>query len=286
MNKELLVTKASGTKALFSEAKLYNSLHRAGATEEQIAGIIQEMSGKMYNEIPTKKIYKMAFSLLKNSSRHLAAKYHLKQALMELGPSGFPFEKYIGAIMSQQGYNTVVGEFVNGKCVQHEIDVIAVKDHLQLMIECKYHNHAGIFCDVKVPLYIQSRFKDVEYEWLKSSTNQNITYQGGVVTNTRFSSDAIKYGTCAGLRLISWDYPLKGSLKDQIDDLGLYPITCLTSLTKIEKQMLLDRKVVLCLELSQNTKLLIPLEIKASRMDGILQEIHQLSKITVKVNDK
>jgi hypothetical protein len=284
MNKELLVTKASGAKALFSETKLHNSLQRAGATEEQIAGIMEEMTGKMYNEIPTKKIYKMAFSLLKSSSRHLAAKYHLKQALMELGPSGFPFEKYIGAIMSHQGYVTIVGEFVNGKCVQHEIDVIALKDHHQLMIECKYHNHAGIFCDVKVPLYIQSRFKDVEYEWLKQSTNKNISYQGAVVTNTRFSSDAIKYGTCAGLKLIGWDYPLKGSLKDQIDGLGLYPITCLTSLTKLEKQALLDRKVVLCLELNQNPKLLDHLNIKASRMNNILLEIHQICRqITAKV---
>jgi len=275
--KQLLVTKASGQKAVFSEAKLRASLQRAGAAEEQINAIMEEMAGKIYDGIPTKKIYKIAFALLKGSSRHLAAKYHLKQAIMELGPSGYPFEKYIGAIMSHQGYKTTVGEFVSGKCVQHEIDVIAKKDRHQLMIECKYHNQAGIFCDVKVPLYIQSRFKDVESEWMKSQ-EEGLTYQGGVVTNTRFSSDALKYGTCAGLKLVGWDYPLKAGLKDQVDALGLYPITCLTSLTKVEKQWFLDRKIVLCQELNQNVKLLGEAGVKASRMDGVLQEIHQLCK--------
>ena len=36
--------------------------------------------------------------------------------------------------------------------------------------------------------------------------------------------------------MLGWDYPVKGSLKNLIDALGLYPITCLTSLTKKEKQ--------------------------------------------------
>lgn len=277
MKKQIFVTKASGEKALFSEQKLRGSLQRAGATPEQIDGIIKEMSGKMYDEIPTKKIYKLAFSLLKGSSRHIAAKYHLKQGLMELGPSGYPFEKYIAALMDQQGYSTIVGKVVNGKCVQHEIDVIALKDQHQLMIECKYHNQAGIFCDVKVPLYIQSRFKDVESEWIKAG--DKLSFQGGVVTNTRFSTDAIRYGTCAGLKLLAWDYPLTGGLKDQIDAMGLYPITCLTTLTKTEKQWFLDKKIVLCSELGRNTNLLEQAGIKPSRTDAVLQEIHLLCKM-------
>jgi hypothetical protein len=278
MEKETHIIKASGEIAVFSEDKLRTSLHRVGATPEQIDSVISEISAKLYEGISTKKIYRLAFNLLKGSSRHLAAKYHLKQAIMELGPSGFPFEKYIAEILRCQGYLTNVCMIVPGQCVKHEVDVIAQMDDQQLMIECKYHNQPGIFCDVKIPLYIQARFKDVESQWKSSKIPGIKIFQGCVVTNTRFSTDAIQYGTCAGLKLIGWDYPAKGSLKEQIDELGLYPITCLTSLTKIEKQHLLDKKIVLCLEIQKDQKILEQLNINASRMDIVMQETHQLCR--------
>ena len=276
MKQELLITKASGEAALFSESKLRNSLQHSGATNEQIDNVVEGVTRKLFRGISTKKIYKIAYSLLEGSSRPLAAKYHLKGAIMELGPSGFPFEKYVSEILRHQGYKVKVGEFVQGQCVQHEVDIVAVINNLQLMIECKYHNLPGTICDVKIPLYIHSRFKDVEAQWLKSSNNKAISYQGWVVTNTRFSNDAIQYGICAGLKLIGWDYPAKGSLKDMIDNLGLYPITCLTSLTRYEKKILLEKKVVLCLELNNNQFLLEQARITPARIDTIIQEVKQL----------
>ncbi len=278
MNNNLIITKASGKSEEFSESKLRSSLQHSGASNEQIDNVVEGISDKLYPGISTKEIYKMAYKLLQGRSRPLAAKYNLKHAIMELGPSGFPFEKYVGEILRHQGYNVKVGEFVQGKCVQHEVDVIAVVDHLQLMIECKYHNLPGTICDVKIPLYIHSRFKDVEAQWLKSSKNNATSYQGWVVTNTRFSDDAIQYGTCAGLKLIGWDYPAKGSLKNMIDTLGLYPITCLTSLTKHEKKLLLEKKIVLCFELINNQFLLEQMRISLARIEIVMQEAKQLCK--------
>lgn len=273
---KILITKASGEAALFSAEKLRRSLEKAGADEMQIERIVEEVSSRLYERISTKKIYRIAFNLLKESSRHLAAKYHLKRAIMELGPSGYPFEKYIGEILRYQGYKITVGEIVRGQCVNHEIDVIAEKDHHHFMIECKYHNQPGIFCDVKIPLYIQARFKDVESQWLKLPGHGTKFHQGWVVTNTRFSSDAIQYGNCAGLNLLGWDYPLKGSLKELIDTLGLYPITCLTTLTKTEKQSLLDRKIVLCKEICDNEQYLVQAGVNPTRIKNVLEEATQL----------
>lgn len=278
MDQDLIITKASGESAKFSEKKLRASLQHSGAGREQIDNVIAEIADKLYPGISTKKIYKIAFNLLKGSSRSVAAKYHLKGAIMELGPSGFPFEKYVAEILRYQGYKIKVGEIVQGHCVSHEVDIIASIDHRQLMIECKYHNLPGIICDVKIPLYIQSRFKDVELSWKDAATDTGRNYQGWVVTNTRFSNDAIQYGSCIGLKLVGWDYPEKGSLKDMIDTLGLYPITCLTSLTKNEKEYLLEKNNVLCIELLNNKFLLEQLKISASRVDTILQETHILCK--------
>lgn len=273
---EISITKASGEIVAFSADRLKLSLVKAGASESEIERIIKEISSKLYEGIATKEIYKIAFDLLKESSNHLAAKYHLKGAIMELGPSGYSFEKYVSEILRHQGYKTTVGEIVQGKCVSHEIDVIAELDQKHFMIECKYHNQPGTFSDVKIPLYIQARFKDVEAQWLKLPSHDAIAHQGWVVTNTKFSSDAIQYGTCVGLKLLGWDYPLKDGLKDIIDKLGLYPITCLTTLTKKEKQFLLDKKIVLCKEINGNEHYLINAGVNQTRIKTITREVHQL----------
>ncbi|HET6225835.1 MAG TPA: ATP cone domain-containing protein [Bacteroidia bacterium] len=278
MTKEdkVLVTKASGEVVPFSAQKLKRSLERVGAGGEESDKIISEVSTHLVDGITTKEIYRIAFNLLKKNSGHLAAKYHLKNAIMELGPSGFPFEKYISEILSHQGYKTNVGVVVQGQCVTHEIDIIAEQESNYFMIECKYHNQRGIFCDVKIPLYIQARFKDVESQWIKLPDHKNKFHQGWVVTNTRFSKDAIQYGNCAGLHLLGWNYPEKNGLRELIDRSGLYPITCLTTLSQTEKQFLLQRKIVLCKELIANENDLLEAQINPSRIKSIKEDVKRL----------
>ena len=270
------ITKASGERVAFSSEKLRNSLERSGANNETIDAIIKEVETQLYDGIPSKVIYQVAFDLLKRLSKPFAAKYKLKQAIMELGPSGYPFEKYIGAILKYQGFHTEVGQIVSGHCVKHEIDVIAEKDEKHFMVECKYHNRTGTICDVKIPLYIQARFKDVEQQWKNIPGHGTKFHQGWVVTNTRFSEDAIQYGICAGLHLVGWNFPHRGSLREQIDVSGLYPITCLNTLTKKDKQELLDNKIVLCKEICVNPNILSEYGISAKRIDSILQEAKTL----------
>ncbi len=284
-NKQINITKASGETVIFSEKKLMKSLKRAGSSEGTALSVVNEVSASLYEGITTKKIYRMAFNLLKRHSNDAAARYNLKAAIMELGPSGYPFEKYVAAILRYQGYTVKIGQIVKGKCVSHEIDVIAEKGNEHFMIECKYHNEPGTVSNVKIPLYIHSRFKDVEAAWLEMKGHGTKFHQGWVVTNTKFSSDAIQYGSCAGLKLIGWDYPLKDSLNNMIDDLGLYPITCLTSLQKSEKIYLLENKGVLCKEITENPHWLKSAGISVERIKGILEEANSLCKKII-ANDK
>ena len=274
--KSTLIKKASGEMVPFSLEKLHNSLRRSGASTETINKISREIKKNIYEGITTKNIYQNAFGMLKNISKPSAAKYKLKQAIMELGPSGFPFEKYFSEILKNQGYHTIVGEIVKGRCVNHEIDVIATKDENYFLIECKYHNMSGINCDVKIPLYIHSRFKDVEQQWLHLPDHKNKFHQGWVVTNTKFTSDAILYGTCVGLNLLGWDYPKNAGLREQIDQSGLYPLTCLVSLTAGEKQVLLNNKIVLSKEIINNPELLSLAHISINRRKLILNEVNSL----------
>ena len=224
------------------------------------------------------EIYKLAFGLLKKHSKPFAAKYKLKAAILESGPSGYPFEKYFAAILKHNGFTVRVGEMVKGHCVNHEIDVIAEKEDQQLMVECKYHHAQGVICSVKIPLYVEARFRDVEVEWKKIPGQAAKFHQGWLVTNTRFSSDAIEYGTCAGLHLVGWNFPENGSLNKMVDQTRLYPLTCLTTLTNYEKQVLLDNNTVLCREICTNPAVLKPAFISEARIKNILEESNVLCK--------
>lgn len=269
---ELDVIKYSGKKVNFSVAKLSLSLIRSGADKTLVDTIIKKVSEEVYHGISTKEIYNRAFALLKGKNRHLASKYKLKRAIYELGPTGFPFERFVSRLLKYSGYITETNLVLKGKCVTHEIDVIAKKENITTLIECKYHNDQGLKCNIKIPLYIQSRYLDVKANYEEKEK----LGAGWVVTNTKFTKDAIQYGNCSGLYLLSWDYPIGDGLKDRIDRLGLYPITVSTLLTKREKQFLLNRDIILCRDLKGDTFYLDKLGVSDIRKKKILSEINKL----------
>jgi hypothetical protein len=273
---DLIVTKASGEEVVFSMDKLRQSLRNSGATEEQVEKVIKVIEPQLFNGISTKQIYTWAFAILKKGNNSVAAKYQLKKAITEFGPSGFPFEKFIGKLFEQKGYHVKVGIVLLGQCVRHEIDVLASSQAEHMMMECKFHSSQGKMSDVKVPLYIHSRFNDVKSQWVLDSQLKHKELKAWVVTNTRFSPDALRYGKCVGLNLLSWDYPLNDSIKVMIDRYKHYPITCLTALTKKEKEQLLENNIVMCSELQQQLQRLSHMQIPGKRIETIKKEMDKL----------
>ncbi len=278
-NQNFDIIKSSGERAKFSVHKLRNSLLRSGADDHTVEQILDVVRDELYQGISTKEIYNRAFALLKKKRSVFASKYKLKKAIYELGPTGFPFEKFVAAIMRYSGYDIKVGQILRGKCVSHEVDVTARKNNDYLVIECKFHSEEGRNCNVKIPLYIHSRYQDIITLNHDQNNGKMIPDQGWVVTNTRFTKDAISYGECSGLYLLSWDHPKKNGLKDRIDRLGLYPITVSTRLTNREKQFLLSRDIVLCKQLIDDVFYLDHLGVSEQRKRNILEEIEMLCNI-------
>ncbi|NNK76780.1 MAG: ATPase [Maribacter sp.] len=274
--KEFQVIKSSGERAKFSLSKLRKSLQRSGADESLVNQIVGQVRDELYQGISTKEIYNRAFTLLKKKKSVFASKYKLKKAIYELGPTGFPFEKFVASILEYSGYLTEVGKMMQGACIKHEVDVFAKKNGLLAIIECKFHGEEGRNCNVKVPLYIHSRYNDIKSHWESQKHNTFTMDRGWVVTNTRFTKDAIAFGKCADLYLLSWDAPKNDGLKDRIDRLGLYPITVSTLLSKREKQFLLSRDVVLCRQLLSDSFFLDHLEVSEPRKGKIMKELQQL----------
>jgi hypothetical protein len=266
------VTKYSGEIEQYNEAKLKRSLRNAGADSEHIEEIVQHIREELYDGITTRKIYQEAFKKLKSISQKTAGRYKLKEAIFELGPSGYPFERFIGELLNRLGYETEIGTVVKGDCVTHEIDVIARQGDEYLLVECKFHNRKENRCNVKVPLYIWSRFLDVKNNWSSLPGHKNKVHSGMVVTNTRFTTDAETYSRCVGLKLLSWDFPKDNGLKDLISRTNLHPVTCLSTLSKQEKELLLKSDILFCKQIHEEKEILMRAGIDSRKASRIAKE--------------
>jgi hypothetical protein len=251
-------------------------LRRAGAGEETIAEIGKDIMNWLSYGETTKNIYARAFRLLRKKRGSLAARYKLKKAIMELGPTGYPFEHFIGQIMKSQGFKVQTGLVVEGHCITHEMDVIATKDSVQRLVECKFHNGQGKISNVQVALYIRSRVDDIIKKRKTLPEFKGLEFEGWVVTNTRFSLDATKYGTCSGLKMLSWDYPRNNSLKDLIERDRIFPVTTLVNLTKNQKVMLAQKGIVLCRQLLESKEEVASLGLTFSKQKELEEELEEL----------
>ena len=246
--KNIQVTKFSGAVETLNLDKLKSSLTRSGADKLQADEIIDKILKVLEPITSTRKIYRLARKYLRQLNRVSGIRYSLKMALQKLGPSGYPFEKYFGAILENYGYEVKVGNTLEGRCVQHEVDVLAVNEKEVALYECKYRNSPGKTTDVKVAMYVDSRFRDIKPVIIKEYPGR--TFRGGLVTNTRFTSDAVKYAECSGLHITSWRHPQKDSLESLIEEKRLYPITIISGINSGLVRSLVAQDIILLKDLA------------------------------------
>lgn len=239
----LKVTKASGVLEPFSEDKIRRSLKRAGAKPQVIDKILVQLIGRLHDGVTTRAIYRQVFDLLNQYQAGQGYHYSLKDALMQLGPSGYPFEKFVARLLDHLGFKTQTNIIMKGKCIDHEIDIVANKDKIQYLIECKFHNRPGTKTHSKDALCIQARFEDLSHQF----------HQAWLVTNTKLTSAAIKYGLCRGIKLLAWRYPRDAGLETLIQTNKLHPLTCLTFLDNQDRRLLYQNNIVLCQDLAALT---------------------------------
>lgn len=138
------IVKASGEIAQFDKEKLRRSLLHVGAGQAIVDEIVERVEETMHRGMTTREIYRIARRLLRKKSKVSAAKYHLKRAILKLGTSGFPFEKYFAELLRHQNMKVITNTIVAGKCVEHEVDILAKDKNTTIFVECKFHNIQGM----------------------------------------------------------------------------------------------------------------------------------------------
>lgn len=264
--------KADGEREPFDPGKLDASLLHAGASASAREHILQRIKKELRDGMRTEDIYAHAFHYLREEEAPaVAARYSVKRAIFALGPSGFPFEQFLGEVLRAHGWRVKIGVSMTGRCAPHEVDVLAEKNGRRVGIEAKFHNEAGGKTDIKDALYVKARFDDLAHA-PESSARVD---EGWLVTNTRFTRNAIRYARCSNLTLLGWDYPTNRGLREMIETARVHPLTALTTLHEGEKRQLLEHNIVLCKSV-QTKHVLEEYGVKPARIPAILEEARYL----------
>lgn len=284
----IYITKEDGTTEEFVPSKLELSLLKSGAQPTMADKIIKEIVEDLEKGVcdpdridggscTVDGIYNKAFEMLKHMSLSAAARYSLKRSMLEFGPTGFPFERYIAEIFKAKGFDAITDQIVMGGCVPHEVDVVVWNKEKLLMSEVKYHHEPGSKTDLKVSLYVKARYDDIkENMYVYGSFPKRKVDEFWLITNTKFTDTAITYAECQGIKLLSWLYPKKGNLVDLIEETKLHPITCLMSLTSAEKVDLLKHNIVLCKTVYEDRTILKKMGFSDEKVFRVIEEIGQI----------
>jgi hypothetical protein len=273
------VKKYSGDLVTFDPESLKHSLLKSGASHEDVAKVYERIQKELYEGITTQQLYEKAFAYLKDIRKVYAAKYSLKKALRDLGPTGYNFEKWVCSLMRYMGYQSINSQVLKGHAVTHEIDVIAIKDEEFYIAECKLRNDPDAKITVTTPMYFLSRMNDLADLPFHFFGESKCITKGWLITNAYFTTDSIDFGEYYGINLLSWDYPEGKSIKNLTDDGGLYPITCLTTLDEMYKLQLLDHHIILVSDLITRTEILGRMIKNKQTYEDVLAEAKELMKL-------
>ncbi len=274
------VINSQGEKEIFSWKKVYRSAKRAGASSRAAKEIADRIEKEVYPGITTRKIFNEVQRLLRKKSLSSSIRFSLKDGIRKLGPTGFPFEKYVGGVLSANGFSNVRNNLhLRGNCALYEIDFVATKDNTLYIGECKYHHLSGERVDLQVALYNFARYLDLkDASSIQRYLSSGMEVKAMLVTNTKFTSQARSYSRCVGVELLGWNWPPQKGLEYLITREGLYPITVLPSLTRGLRDIFLSNRLTLAKDILRFSpkSLSKELNIPINKAESLLKEANYL----------
>ncbi len=267
---DVLLFKRSKEQEKFSIEKYKKSILAAGVDKEECDQLIDEVALDPRHYFSTAKVHHATYRALLKRSSLVAANYNIPNAIYGLGPSGFPFEVFCSEMLKAKGFQTKLNVIKKGEFIKHEVDVIARREDVNLFCEAKFHNRKSYKNDVKVALYVYARYLDLK----KGNPGDDFKYV--LISNAKFSKDAITYSEGVGLVLISMNYPKKDTFIDHIRRYKVYPVTVLNSLKKSEKRKLLEKRIVTVKQLERSY--LEDIGLEPEQIVKVMQEVKVLTR--------
>ncbi len=246
----MFVIKADGTKERFQKSKIADTCIRAGVSRSNAEKIAEKVARTIKNGTHTKEIYRIILSELGRIEKKHTMIFRLREAIAEI-PSQM-FEAYAKKVLQAHGYACRGSTLIKGKCVEHEVDIIAKKDKL-FLVECKHHINPHRFCGLGIALQVQARLEDT-VDGFKAGINKYNFDSAWIFNNTKFSDHAKMYAAAKGIRMTGWrsgDY----SLDSLVHAKRVFPITMVVTQPSV-RQSLLDSGILTIQDIVNNENML------------------------------
>ena len=241
------MTKADGSKQLFDEEKIVRTCLRMGASREDALQIVQKVEGRLYEGISTRKILQMIYSLMRKQKPAVKHLFDLKYgiSLMEPKPE---FEAFIRILLVHSGFKVEPNTILRGLCGEHEADAIATRDGMTHFVEVKHHNSYHALTGLDESRIARAILEDVTEGYSHGLSSIKID-RAMIVTNTRYSEHAMKYGRCRDILQVGWSSPEFFGLREMVEKHKLYPLSCLRGISAKVRLRLVEAGVVVIKQL-------------------------------------
>jgi len=248
---DIYVTKADGSTQLYDRGRVLKTCLRMGVSREVADVVADKIEQKLYNGIKTRKILDHIFTLLNEYRPVISHLVNLRKALSLLNPMP-DFETYVRILLQEYGYTVTPNQIVQGKCVEHEIDGIAQKEGITYCVEIKHHKNYHTRTDMDPVRISRAVFEDITEGYVQGVNDVHID-RAMIVSNTKFSEQALQYADCRNIAHLGWNTPVDQDLPTMIMEKNAYPVTYLKELTRPIRKKLLSANILLLQDLAEST---------------------------------
>ena len=238
-----MVKKADGSLQPFDREKVVRTCLRMGANRQVAYEVAERVERKLYNGIPTAQVLRIIFKLMRRHKPGVGNLFDLRKGL-SLMSSKPEFEVFVRAILERNGFEVSSNQILQGKCVHHEVDGLARKGGVTYFVEAKHHVNYHTPTGLDESRIARAVLEDVVEGYALGKSNSKLD-RAMIVTNTRFSEEAAKYGRCRGILQIGWSSPVDNGLQNLVAGLNLLPLSCVKGLSVDARLRLADVGIVL-----------------------------------------
>jgi hypothetical protein len=160
------------------------------------------------------------------------------------------FETFVRILLSENGFEVTGNQILQGSCIEHEVDAIARKDDETFFVEAKHHVGYHTLTGLDESRIAYAVLEDITDFVNKGKSSFRVNH-AMIVTNTRYSEHARRYGDCKNILQIGWDSPKDCSLQSMIERRKLYPLSCLKGLKHDTRIRLVDCGIVIIKQLTE-----------------------------------
>jgi Restriction endonuclease len=240
---EVFVTKADGSKQLFDKEKVARTCMRMGASRNLAFAVAEKVESRVYDGIPTAKILELIFRFMRKGKPGVKHLFDLRRGL-SLMDSKPEFEIFVRVLLEHNGFEVTPNQILKGRCVEHEVDAIARKNGITYFVEAKHHLSYHALTGLDESRIARAILEDIS-EGYKMGTNDFKVDKAVIITNTRYSEHAIRYGLCRDIVQIGWNYPVNQGLEKTIEEKRLHPLSCLRGLRREDRLKFVKNGLVL-----------------------------------------